>query len=344
MPGRPRVVYVTRPPNPRISRWERLKQTLVPWYLHPADGFLLASLRRVADVQELSREAFWRRHDRGRLEADVVAVNFKCGRLDPRPDDEVLREFDRVRRPKLLVVADDRPDKLPGDVVLDVFEVVFKREPYRDRDRYRVSAANRAKLHATMLGCPLIGMWSHRTGRIDMSGVGYPTPATDAARDAFFAGSATDPERIAILQALHGNLDLHASVQPGQQNHRLPPELVGPRLDHRRFSAAIRDARINLALAGYGPFTHRHLELHSLAAFVVSNPGIRDLELVLDLVEGEHYVAFDDPDDLVDKCRHYLDHEDERLATAAAGRRAFERGYSLERHGAAIRAVIDRIR
>lgn len=344
MSDRPRAIYIGKPPSAEVRLRTRMKPRLVPGYLNPLVGYFVASLHHAYDVTEVSLPGFWRRHAKGAVDTDVLVVHSQCGRGSGRRKAEVLGELGRVPLPKVLFIAKDRPEAMVEDEVVDGFDVVFKREPYRDRDRYRVSAANRAKLHATMLGCPLIGMWSHRTGRIDMSGVGYPTPATDAARDAFFAGSATDPERIAILQALHGNLDLHASVQPGQQNHRLPPELVGPRLDHRRFSAAIRDARINLALAGYGPFTHRHLELHSLAAFVVSNPGIRDLELVLDLVEGEHYVAFDDPDDLVDKCRHYLDHEDERLATAAAGRRAFERGYSLERHGAAIRAVIDRIR
>ena len=46
------------------------------------------------------------------------------------------------------------------------------------------------------------------------------------------------------------------------------------------------------------------------------------------LVPGEDYVAFDDYEDLVAKCAHYLAHDDERIAIARAGHRKAKSYYS----------------
>lgn len=48
------------------------------------------------------------------------------------------------------------------------------------------------------------------------------------------------------------------------------------------------------------------------------------------LVPGEDYVVFDDYEDLVAKCAHYLAHEDERAAIARAGHRKSKRYYGHE--------------
>ena len=47
-----------------------------------------------------------------------------------------------------------------------------------------------------------------------------------------------------------------------------------------------------------------------------SAPNLTDLFAL-----GEEVVAYDDEDDLVEKIEHYLEHDDERIAIAAAGQR-----------------------
>lgn len=76
---------------------------------------------------------------------------------------------------------------------------------------------------------------------------------------------------------------------------------------------------------------------------MMSSPSIRDVELPMPLEEGKHYVAFDDMDDMVEKIRYYLSHEDERLKIAAAGKRLFDEYYNPERHGQEILAALTQI-
>lgn len=50
--------------------------------------------------------------------------------------------------------------------------------------------------------------------------------------------------------------------------------------------------------------------------------------------EYEHFVYFDDLDDMVDKVRYYAKAENECRAIASAGRRLLEKTFNFKRYGA----------
>jgi glycosyltransferase involved in cell wall biosynthesis len=116
------------------------------------------------------------------------------------------------------------------------------------------------------------------------------------------------------------------------------------RLPFEEYENAINRSKINIAPEGYGQFTHRHLEIWCMGGFCLSTPSIREVTLPLgNPQEGVHYVAFDDLDDMVEKIRYYLTHDDERETIAAAGRSLFETIYDPARHGEAIRQEVQAI-
>lgn len=98
---------------------------------------------------------------------------------------------------------------------------------------------------------------------------------------------------------------------------------------------------MNLALEGLGEFTHRHLEIWGMGSFMMSGKSLRELALPLRVREGEHYVAFEDLDDLRDKLSHYARDDAERERIAEAGRTMFSRDYDPARHGEEIRKAIE---
>ena len=73
---------------------------------------------------------------------------------------------------------------------------------------------------------------------------------------------------------------------------------------------------------------------------MLSTPSTRGLKLPIELVENEQYVCFENTDDLADKTRHCLAHEEERAAIARAGRERFELDYDLKKHGRYIAAAL----
>ena len=64
-----------------------------------------------------------------------------------------------------------------------------------------------------------------------------------------------------------------------------------------------------------------HLEIWGMGSFMISGKSLRELALPLRVREGEHYVAFEDLDDLRDKLSHYARDDAERERIAKAGGR-----------------------
>ena len=70
-----------------------------------------------------------------------------------------------------------------------------------------------------------------------------------------------------------------------------------------------------------------------MACLALCSPTTRELALPFPAAEGEHFVCFDNEDDLIDKVRHFASAHDERQRIARAGRRLFEQYYSFDYHG-----------
>ena len=102
-------------------------------------------------------------------------------------------------------------------------------------------------------------------------------------------------------------------------------------------------SKINLALEGYGEFTFRHLVIWCAGSFMISTKSIRDLTLPLNAREGEHFVVFEDIQDLRNKLLFYASNDREREGTAKAARSMFLRDYNPVKHGEQIRKAIQEL-
>lgn len=102
------------------------------------------------------------------------------------------------------------------------------------------------------------------------------------------------------------------------------------------YAKAIQASRINIAIlsearrgASRGDqTTTRTFEIPAAGGFMLHE---RNDEALQFFDEGTECAFFGDPGELIEKIRYYLEHEDERLAIAAAGRRrCLDSGYSVD--------------
>jgi hypothetical protein len=117
----------------------------------------------------------------------------------------------------------------------------------------------------------------------------------------------------------------------------------GKRVRYGRFLEEAASARLSIDLPGNGPFTYRVVEFLGLGTCLVA-PRY-PAELNVPLIPGKHYVPIaDDLSDLVDVCRYYLAHDEERESIAAAGQDFFDRYLHCdELAGYYIRTILDRL-
>jgi hypothetical protein len=99
---------------------------------------------------------------------------------------------------------------------------------------------------------------------------------------------------------------------------------TGKKVRYSRFLRDAASARLCLDLPGNGRFTHRVAEFLGLGSCLIA-PRY-PVALHVPLVPNKHYVALaDDLSDLVESCRYYLSHDEERESIANAGREYFDR-------------------
>jgi glycosyltransferase involved in cell wall biosynthesis len=268
-----------------------------------------------------------------------VLVNSKYNAHGKRWSD--LEWLKALQKPTLLFCGNAEAHVLPPDEFLDLFDLVYKRELLRDTARYLISEANRGKLRTTMLSCQIVKLDPRSPGQWQKDNFRRRGEPYDY--DVFFSGKLkTNPIRQNIVQRLtREGIRFYGGLQyptPGAQSYEQR------RLPFEEYENAINRSKINIAPEGYGQFTHRHLEIWCMGGFCLSTPSIREVTLPLgNPQEGVHYVAFDDLDDMVEKIRYYLTHDDERETIAAAGRSLFETIYDPARHGEAIRQEVQAI-
>ncbi len=269
---------------------------------------------------------------------DALVANYKLevpgGEIQRH---ELLKRLGSSSIPSILFINKAVANFVPEDDVLDRFDLVFKREHFRDLDRYPIANRNKAKLRATMLGLMPSALWlfdRHHNARRNLSGPAYR-------HDVYFNGSTSSAVRTDVwdtvvdsrLSSIGG---LQLTRYRGDRERRHETKKFGFRRHLKTMSAS----RINLALEGWGEFTFRHLEIWGMGSFMVSTKSLRDLVLPLNVREGEHFVVFEDLDDLRDKLSHYAHNDTERERISEAGRAMFLRDYDLARHGEEIREAI----
>ncbi len=99
------------------------------------------------------------------------------------------------------------------------------------------------------------------------------------------------------------------------------PDAIGGPLSDSDYVKAIKGARIALCCVSewnYNQTAARSYEIPACGTFLLAMRTPQHVESYREGVEAEF---FDSPDELVSKARHYLAHDDERKAVAAAGHR-----------------------
>ena len=268
---------------------------------------------------------------------DALVVNYKFAGVEIDEREALLKRFGAADIPRVLFMGSAKAGHIPGDNVLDRFDLIFKREHFRNLDRYSISDRNKSKLHATMLECSprtISRLERYRRAHLARSAPTYRN-------DVFFSGSTTGAVRTDAWETV---VDSGLSFVGGLQLRKFRTErerrYLGRRLGHRRYLKTVLESKINLALEGYGEFTFRHLEIWCAGAFMLSTKSLRELVLPLDAREGVHYVTFEDLPDLRDKLRYYARNDAERERIAKAGQDMFLRDYDPIRHGNEIRWAI----
>jgi len=257
--------------------------------------------------------------------------------------------IDDIQRYRLLrPPCEATPRSISGQRIL--LPRTVKRECLSDLAQYPIAERHHPKFHTTMLACPLRVQprtwWSRMLASRILPRI--PPPCKEKPYDVFFSGAynpKNDVRSPAWARVREAGFRTLGGLQWRFRDREPPPApLRCGVFKGRRYLEAMRSAKINLALDGFGQFTFRHLEIWCLGEFLLSSPTIRDLKLPLPAEEGIHYVAYDDLDDLVAKLRYYLEHPTEREAIARAGKALFDAGYDPAAHGCMIRQAVQQVR
>ena len=307
------------------------------------EGFFEASLYQASPIKGVQLDAFCGMNATELNASDACVVNARCAGTFDGPPDEALMQLKKFRGAKALFLHNAHPKVMPSDATLDQFDVVFKREPYRDRDRYAISSANKAKIVPTHLSNPFLvtsTKWKSRNRNQPLKRYAWQTPSV---HDVGFLGSAGGNKVNLREETWQRVIDTGFKAFGGIysiKGYDVPQHLVGQKLGKPAYMAEVMQTAVNLALNGHGPFTYRHLELFWAGAFTLSNGEIRDQELRAPLVENRDYVAFDNLDEMVDKIRYYLDNPKERETIARNGRAAYEVLHDTAAHAEEIKAAL----
>lgn len=314
------------------------------FYFHQREGFFRASLYSTHHIKEVSLNGFLRRAPDTVRNFDLLIVNYLCNLQNNVPRTTGRGDFKTFRAvipdlspyldelPSAVLIANASAGKIARDDVLDQFQLVFKREPYKDRTRYSLSSRNQDKICPTTLSCPLVAANKLNYCCVSPDTVGFEELPKHYEHDVFFLGKATSPVRErAVRTMMSTELDFFGGLQPVADP--VPAKLSSPRLNEKRYRETIWKSKINLALPGWGEFTYRHWEIWALSGFMLTTDSINELELPFPAKEGEHYETFSDMEDLKSMVHYYLDHPNERKKITRRGRRLFEREYNFERHG-----------
>ncbi|MAZ30043.1 hypothetical protein CL655_02040 [bacterium] len=345
-----RILYVGRNNGKGLIRpWLKRQQRQL--LFGEQDGFFEASLYAAATVREVTWGTFVKRPTLAN-QFDALVVNLKCATFasEAARSAALSGALVAVDVPKAVFVGTAKASYMVPRELAAVCDVLYKREPFRDRARYGLSSAEQQKIVPTMISCPFVTLprpTARSRAYCVLQRQAMPCVAQTQQFDVGFSGAVayTHTLRQDAWQAVQ-NLEVSTigGLQPNPYKREpLTDSLAGPRLVGRAYERALCAACINLAIDGIGPYTFRHQELLYLGSFMLSYASIRELELPMPLLEDKHYAAYETTAELVEKVEHYLAHASDRQQIAQAGRELFTTYYNPNNHGqqlvAALRAV-----
>jgi hypothetical protein len=337
------ILYIRKQERgPFIKRTLRLVRDSFYW--HNRVGFFCASLRTQADVTRKSLETIQGFSKEQFKVYDVIIFNYECN--FSQTGDPIHTSCNAVRAlyekisdiPKVLLISSPNAKLVPKNEDMDLFDMVFRREHFKDLDQYDLTTNNKDKLRTTVLSCPLIPANIFNYSHINAADYGYEEPSTSFDHDVFFLGQETSKTfmRTNIVERVKkADINFTGGIHPDVRNpqREIPEDLYAPRLSKKRFYEQTRSSKINLALEGYGQFTYRHWECWALSSFMISSPSVNDVKLPFEIVDGKHFATFTDKNDLIDKIHFYLHHPGKREEIIHNGRELYKKEYNFQKHG-----------
>jgi hypothetical protein len=217
---------------------------------------------------------------------------------------------------KVIIDGRDISTSTIDDKILKDFDYVIKREKNKN-------ISNKIYF-TTMLPCKLVDYKISKNKNketINWNKIGNSKPNENSKYDIFFSGQRTSKYREELIEFLHCKEFKFYGIA---EDTKIP---------FKQYLSAIYDSSINLALEGKGEFTFRHLEILASCSFMLCQNSINDLELPIPLVDGKHFVTFNNKEDLLEKINFYLKNDILRNEIALNGRKALEEHYSPKKHG-----------
>tara|TARA_B100001063_G_scaffold154959_1_gene144567 strand:- start:677 stop:1684 length:1008 start_codon:yes stop_codon:yes gene_type:complete len=247
---------------------------------------------------------------------DGIFINWKFTnfRGDKKLEQKLINLAKKYKIKKVIVDSRDVGISKINETVLNEFDFVIKREKNK-------SIINKKYL-TTMLPCTLINNEiSNNQEPINWNTIGKSQPNQNFKYDVFFSGKTTSKYRDEIIKLLNG------------KNYNFYGGLESSLLPYNQYLTTIYNSSINLALEGKGEFTFRHLEILANCSFMMCEDSINQIDLPLPIKDGEHFVSFNNNQDLQEKLDFYLQNENKRQIIALNGRKLLENYYSPKKHG-----------
>jgi len=334
-----RILYIGRRDGIGLKSWLRHQKRQLSF--GEQDGFFEASLYSSAEVVEVTIDG-WRHRDNLVDGFDAVVVNLKCGGFvsEIERDKFLIDTFSKINSKKAVFIGSAKAEQMITNSLANSVDVIFKREPYKNKGHYNLLEENQTKIVSTMISCPFVSLprssWLSKI-YTSLKPEIKTCLLSESEKDIGFSGAIASAHSIRedVWQVLvEAGFSTIGGLQP---NPYIKKDIAGslktPRFRGRTYRDSLCQAKINLALPGIGEYTFRHQELLYLGCFMLSHSSIDELELPLPLEEGKHYVSFSSLNEAVEKINFYLANENERQSIAAAGKKLFDEYYNPKIHG-----------
>lgn len=247
---------------------------------------------------------------------DGIFINWKFTNLrnDPNLELKLIKLSRKFKIKKVIVDNRDTGDDIIRKEILDNFDNVIKREKNK-------SIINNKYL-TTMLPCTLIDYKIlKKEEKINWNKIGKNRPNNKFKYDIFFSGSHTSKKRSEMVEFLKSkNLNFYGGLKEA-------------RVPYDEYLKAIYNSSINLAIAGVGEFTGRHLEILCNCSFLMCHEAINKIELPIPIKDGKHFITYKNHEDLFEKITFFLENKEVRQNIALNGRKVLENYYSPKKHG-----------
>ena len=249
---------------------------------------------------------------------DGIFVNWKFTNLrNDKNLEKKLLKLCKISKKKVLVDTRDTSNKYNLEII-EAFDLIIQREKYKN--------FKNSKIISSMLPCTLVDFMKTNKS-INWNLIGKSIPNKEFKYDIFFSGKNTNSERNRLISTIETlNLNYFGGLDK--------------KLSYNDYLEMIYNSAINLAPAGIGIFTFRHLEIFASCSFMMCSSKINEIELPIPFMDGKDFISYENLNDFKEKAIYYIKNPEIRNKIAINGRKKLEKYYSPLSHG---KIIYDRL-